>query len=104
VNEELLVQTSLLGVEETICQFPVGGGEKPSSLTVVEQRERISLKASWSSSGVANGKSDRSGCAYGWEKTGTPFSSRFTFSISDKYYHTLCIYILDAMMNLCVYG
>jgi hypothetical protein len=59
----------------------------------MEQGERISLRASWSSSGVANDKSVRSGCAYGMEETCTPFNSRFTFSISYKYYHTMCIYI-----------
>jgi hypothetical protein len=62
-------------------------------VTVVEQGEIISLRASWSILGVASGKSIKSGCAYGWEETCTPFSSRFTFSISDKYYHTMCIYI-----------
>jgi hypothetical protein len=55
----------------------------------VEQRERISLRASWSSSGVASGKFGRSGCACGWEETGTPSSSYFTFFGYDKYFHTL---------------
>jgi hypothetical protein len=62
-------------------------------MTVVEQGEIISLRASWSSSGVVSGKSVKSGCAYGWEETCTPFSSHFTFSLSDNYYHTICIYI-----------
>lgn len=72
----------------------------------MEQGERISLRESWSSSGVDSGKSDRSDCAYGWEEKYTPFSSRFMFSISYKYYHTLCVCVcvLDAMMNVCVYG
>jgi len=70
-------------------------------VTVVEQGERISLKA-WSSSGVANGKSVRSGCAYGWEETCTPFSSHFTFSSYDKYFYTLCN-TLDVMIEcLCL--
>jgi hypothetical protein len=59
--------------------FPRSRGRRrvTLSLTVIEQEERVSLRASWSSSGVANGKSVRSGCAYGWVETSTPFSSRF---------------------------
>jgi hypothetical protein len=69
----------------------------------MEQGERISLRESWSSSGVASGKSVRSGCAYGWVETCTPFNSRFTFSSSDKYFHTLCN-TLDAMIEcLCLW-
>jgi hypothetical protein len=69
----------------------------------MEQGEIISRRASWSSSRVANGKSDRSGYAYGWVETNTPFSSRFTFSSSDKYFHTLCN-ILDVMIEcLCLW-
>jgi hypothetical protein len=64
----------------------------------VEKGEIIFLIESWSSLGVANSKSNRSGYAYGWVETGTPFSSRFTFSSSDKYFHTLCN-ILDAMIE-----
>jgi hypothetical protein len=73
------------------------------SLTVVEQGEIISLRESWSISKVASGKSVRSGCAYGWVKTCTPFNSCFTFSNSDKYLHILCN-TLDAMIEyLCLW-
>jgi hypothetical protein len=69
----------------------------------VEQGEIISLRASWSSSGVASGKSDRSGCAYGWVEIGTPFNRHFTSSSFDKYFHTLCN-ILDVMIEcLCLW-
>ena len=71
----------------------------------MEHGEIISLKDSWSRSrsGVANGKSVRSGCAYGWEETSTAFNSHFTFSSFDKYFHTLCN-ILDAMIEcLCLW-
>jgi hypothetical protein len=98
VTQEVLVQTSFPRVEKTRHPVPVGEGEYPPSMIVVEQRERISLRASWSSSGVANGKSNMSGCAYGWEETSTPLSSCFTFSSSHKYFHTLCI-ILNVMMK-----
>jgi hypothetical protein len=50
------------------------------SLTVIEEGEIVSLIKSWSSSGVSSGKSIRSGCAYGWVETCTPFSRRFTVS------------------------
>jgi hypothetical protein len=64
----------------------------------VEKREKISLRASWSNSGVASGKSSRSGYVYGWEETSTPFSSCFTFSSYYKFFHTLCT-ILNVMMK-----
>jgi hypothetical protein len=80
VTMEVLGHTSLLDTEKTRCHDPVGGGGSPLSLTVVEKEERDSLRAPWSSSGVANDKSVTSGCAYGWVETGTPFSSRFTNS------------------------
>jgi hypothetical protein len=68
----------------------------------VEQGERISLKALWYSLGVASGESIGSGCAHGWKETNTPFSGRFNFSSSDKYFHTLCN-TLDAMIEyLCL--
>jgi hypothetical protein len=70
-------------------------------MTVVEKGKRISLRASWSSSGVASSKFGKSGCAYGWVEIGTPFSSRFTFSNSDKYFHT---HILDMMIEcMCLW-
>jgi hypothetical protein len=72
-------------------------------MTVVEKREIISLRESWSSSRVVSGKYVKSGCAYGWEEIGNPFSSRFTFSISNKYYHTLCIYIGCEDECLCLW-
>ena len=52
---------------------------------------------------MASGKSIMSGCAYGWVETSTPFSSLFTFSSSDKYFHTLCN-TLDVMIEcLCLW-
>jgi hypothetical protein len=52
---------------------------------------------------VANGKSVKSGCAYGWVETGTPFNSHFTFSRFDKYFHTLCN-TLDVMIEcMCLW-
>jgi len=72
------------------------------SINVVEHRERISLRASWSSLGVAIDKYVRSDCAYGWEETSTPFNNCFPFSSSDKYFHTMYI-ILDIKMKcLCL--
>jgi hypothetical protein len=69
----------------------------------MEQGEIISLRASWSSLGVASGKFVRIGYAYGRVETSTPFSSRFTFSISNKYFHTMCN-TLDAMIEcLCLW-
>jgi hypothetical protein len=69
----------------------------------MEQGERISLRASCPSLGVANCKSIRSGCAYGWVEEGTPFNNRFTFSSSDKYFHTLCN-TLDVIIEcLCLW-
>jgi hypothetical protein len=69
----------------------------------MEKGKIISLRASWSSSGVAMIKYGSIGCNYGWVETNTPFSSRFTFYNSDKYFHTLCN-ILDAMIGcLCLW-
>ena len=52
---------------------------------------------------MANGKSVKSGCAYGWVETNTPFNNRFTFSSSDKYFHTMCN-TLGAMIEcLCLW-
>ena len=73
------------------------------SLNIVEQGERISLRESWSSLGVANGKSIKSSCTYGWVETNTPFSSCFMFYSSDKYFHTMCN-ALGAMIEcLCLW-
>jgi hypothetical protein len=60
------------------------------SLTIMKQGETISLRESWSSSGVASVKSIRSCYAYGWVEKYTPFSNLSTFSSSDKYFHTMC--------------
>jgi hypothetical protein len=45
----------------------------------------------------------KSGCAYGWVETGTPFSNRFTILVSDKYFHTLCTGMEVMVQCLCLW-
>jgi hypothetical protein len=44
----------------------------------------------------------RSGCAYSWVETWTPFNNPCTILVSDKYFHTLCTRMEVMVECLCL--